>query len=1679
MNSDSSLYLDESYTESPGSDGLSIALIGPDEERRKAAASVLAGCQGGVIREFSTYPPSMDEVPKLLEQHHDVIIIDLDSRPEYALELVESICANGAATVMVYSMKFDSDLLVRCMRAGAREFLTLPFIQSTVAEALLRASARRPAPRPAKKAGGKLLVFLGAKGGDGVTTLACNFAVSMAQESGQSTLLIDLDLPLGDAALNLGVVAEYSTINALQNAARLDSSFLSKLLVKHSSGVSVLAAPGKFPQYDASHEAIDKLLTVARQDFDNVVIDMGSRLDLMGTSLFKEGSTVYLVIQAGIAGLRNSNRLISQYFATDIPKLEIVLNRFQSRTLGVAEEQITKALTRPAQWKIPNDYAAVRRMQHTAIPLALEDSPISRLIRQMSRTACGLPAVAEKGTTEKTSGFSLKNLGRSFSAKISASESEEAPAIAQTEPVPIRPIVESSVAAPDMEQSEADEETPVNSGSTPSEETQPAAVEQVRPAETTEQTDLADAKPVEAAGDSTPSQQNEPETRIYRGSTYEKGADGKWHLQKTAASAPPASAEPASVEAATAQQNVAVEPVQQEMPAITWSTPAPISYGTALSATQLNAMASIPGTFVYTPGESEVLAVGMHTLSVAFTPEDTATYTTAQAAVSLKVSKATPVITWTTPAPIAYGAALSATQLNATASVPGTFVYTPAAGVVPTAGVQTLLVTFTPTDIEDYATEQATVSLTITKATPTVAWPTPDPIVYGVALSADQLNATALVPGKFTYLPGIGAILAAGRHSLTLTFIPSDSTNYTAAHATVSLAVTKAAPAITWATPASIAYGTALSAAQLNATASVPGQLVYTPAAGEVLKAGVQALSVVFTPADAANYTTVEVTVPFTVTKATPIVTWSKPRAISYGTALNATQLNATASVPGTFVYIPAAGAILTAGVQPLSATFTPADAANYSEAQGAVWLTINKATPIIIWPAPAPILSGDTLSAAQLNATALVPGTFVYTPAAGASLPAGTHTLSVTFTPTALANYTVVRVTVSLTVTEAAPAIPPLAPAQVETPVSQAKPAPEMPLAETPVKPLVESAKPLVEPVQQAPAEAPAAPPAKVAAEPPAKTPIETPAKALVKVPPPRFAIEAGSGLDLMGTAVFPDGTTIYLVMQPGSGGPQDSKRLVSQFLAGGDLKPEIVINRYEPRPLGAGEDQESQALTRPAASPITRLIGQMAQPASEPPTPPEKKKGFSLKGLRRSLWAKVSASDQEQEFTKLGLASEHENADLTQPAATPDKSADAPRAEALPMAGTQAPPAPEPDTDPADVKRAAPPVSAPYKQVGTETRTYQGATYVKGADGKWHLQQLPNSFVKTEKPAAVPPTPSPMARDAESGTTELSPSSQPEPVQAVPAQATTPASEAEPAPAQTPLEVPAKAAKPPVTAVATSPDTPPVEATAKASIKAAVKPPEMAAAMAPVKVAPAHVMQPALEAEPEPEKPPVEAAADAAPSQAMKPALEAKPEPVKPPAETPEKVAAKPPVKAIKKPAKKASAKAPAKPVKKPVKKVKAKPPVKAIRKLAKKASAKAPAKHAKKPVKKVKAKPPVKAIRKPAKKASAKAPAKPVKKPMKKVMAKPPVKVAHKPAKKNVAKSSVKAARKPAKRVLVKASAKAHAKTAKKAPAKVQARHSAPAKKKPTPTARAKQPKAAKPKVRKPAPKSAKKR
>ena len=192
----------------------------------------------------------------------------------------------------------------------------------------------------------------------------------------------------------------------------------------------------------------------------------------------------------------------------------------------------------------------------------------------------------------------------------------------------------------------------------------------------------------------------------------------------------------------------------------------------------------MPGTFRYNPPLGTVIEAGNdQTLSVSFTPTDTTDYTTATATATINVDNATPSITWASPADITYGTALSSAQLDASASVPGTFTYTPVLGAVLHAGNdQTLSVSFTPFDTTDYSTATATATINVVKQRPPSPGPTPADVTYGTALSSAQLDATASVPGTFTYTPASGTVLDVGNgQTLSVSFTPTDTTDYTTA----------------------------------------------------------------------------------------------------------------------------------------------------------------------------------------------------------------------------------------------------------------------------------------------------------------------------------------------------------------------------------------------------------------------------------------------------------------------------------------------------------------------------------------------------------------------------------------------------------------------------------------------------------------------------------------------------------------------------------------------------------------------------------------------------------------------------------------------------------------------------------------------------------------------------------
>ena len=392
------------------------------------------------------------------------------------------------------------------------------------------------------------------------------------------------------------------------------------------------------------------------------------------------------------------------------------------------------------------------------------------------------------------------------------------------------------------------------------------------------------------------------------------------------------------------------------------------------------------------------LAISTTPYTVSYVYTSDGTFASASATSSLTVNfggEAIPTIAWANPADITYGTALSAVQLDATASVPGTFTYNPAVGAILDAGTnQTLWVTFTPTDTTHYDTATDSVTINVDKATPDINWAGPADITYGTALSAAQLDAAAawtvggvngLVAGSFTYTPAAGTVLDAGMGQIiSVAFTPTDTTDYNSASGSVTINVNKATPNIAWADPADITYGTALSAIQLDAAAAwtvggvngtVAGTFAYTPAAGTVLNPGTgQTLSVSFTPIDTTDYNTASDSVAINVDKATPTIAWADPADIIYGTALSAAQLDAAATwkvggvegtVAGSFTYTPAAGSVLDAGSgQTLSVTFLPTDTTDYNTASDSATINVNKATPTIAWANPADITYGTALSA-------------------------------------------------------------------------------------------------------------------------------------------------------------------------------------------------------------------------------------------------------------------------------------------------------------------------------------------------------------------------------------------------------------------------------------------------------------------------------------------------------------------------------------------------------------------------------------------------------------------------------------------------------------------------------------------------------------------------------------------
>ncbi len=468
-------------------------------------------------------------------------------------------------------------------------------------------------------------------------------------------------------------------------------------------------------------------------------------------------------------------------------------------------------------------------------------------------------------------------------------------------------------------------------------------------------------------------------------------------------------------------------------PTLSVSNPSVTYTGAAQAAVVVG---SVPGTasaVLYGGSATVPTAAGTYAITASFVPTDTNDYTslTAAAAGNFVIGKATPTLS-VTNSPATYNGAAHAAAV--TGSVPGTVsavLYNGSATVPSAAATYVITADFTPTDTANYSTLTAAAAgnFVIAKASPTLSVSNPSVPYNGNPQAA---TVTGSVPGTVSAVLYNGSATvpsAAGTYAITASFAPTDTTNYASLTAAPAgnFVITTIAPTIAFAVP-NHTFGDAPFAvlATSNSTGAFTYSLVSGPATvtgASVTLTGAGTVILKATQAAAGNYTTGSQNATFIVGAATPTITWAAPAPIVYGTPLSAAQLNATASVAGSFAYTPAAGTILPVGAgQLLSVTFTPSDTTNYTPSTATTTITVavtgltvsaNSATRV--YGTANPAFTGTITG--QQNGDAF---TESFTTAATLTSNAGTYPIVPSASGPNLASYTVVTNNGTLTITKA-----------------------------------------------------------------------------------------------------------------------------------------------------------------------------------------------------------------------------------------------------------------------------------------------------------------------------------------------------------------------------------------------------------------------------------------------------------------------------------------------------------------------------------------------------------------------------------------------------------------------------------------------------------------------------------
>ncbi len=327
----------------------------------------------------------------------DLLILELEGNPPRDIPSIDKFQEAGLAKeVFLTSSRLEPELLLRAIRAGAKEFFPQPIQRNEVEAGLLKFQERikRTENQVSPKGKiGKIINVIASKGGVGTTTLSVNLATSLAQNplGPLSVVLVDLNLLFGEVPIFLDVQNEFNWAEVARNISRLDSHYLMSILSRHGTGLYVLPSPTGLEGFNvATPEIMEQILEQMKAIFDFIIIDSGQALDEVSLKILHMSDFVLLTAILSLPCLTNVKRLLHNFERLGFPGpegIKIIINRHNKKSL-ISLKEAEEVLKRKVFWHIENDFLNTMAAINQGKPLQqiAPSSEVAKNIRELAFT---------------------------------------------------------------------------------------------------------------------------------------------------------------------------------------------------------------------------------------------------------------------------------------------------------------------------------------------------------------------------------------------------------------------------------------------------------------------------------------------------------------------------------------------------------------------------------------------------------------------------------------------------------------------------------------------------------------------------------------------------------------------------------------------------------------------------------------------------------------------------------------------------------------------------------------------------------------------------------------------------------------------------------------------------------------------------------------------------------------------------------------------------------------------------------------------------------------------------------------------------------------------------------------------------------------------------------------------